>query len=93
MNETFKLDMRGRHTPEHILQDGDVKREVKAFMSALAVESGAKGLTVAKFWNHVNDVVLLELAEKDGYRNLLDRTLSKDEITGAYSVSETTAHA
>ena len=92
MNETFKLDMRGRHAPDHILQDEDVKRKIKTFMLALAVESGARGLTVDKFWNHVNNVLLPKLVEKDGYRNLLDRTL-KNEVTGDYSFCRTTAHA
>ena len=45
-----------------------------------------------KFWNHVNNVLLPKLAAKDGYRNLLDRTL-KNETTGVYSISRTTAHA
>lgn len=48
MHETFKLDMRHRHAPDHILQGEDVKRKIEAFMSALAVESGARGLTVDK---------------------------------------------
>jgi len=90
MNETFKLDMRGRHAPDHILQDEDVKRKIKTFMSDLAVVSGARGLSVDKFWKHVNDVLLPSLAEKDGYRNLLDRTL-KNEVTGDYSICRTTA--
>ncbi len=55
-------------------------------MSALAVTSGARGFTVDKFWNHVNSVLLPELAEKDGNRDLLD-CRQEDEVAGVYSIS------
>ena len=41
---------------------------------------------------HVNTKLLPALARKDGYRDLLDRTLSKGEDKGAYSIWRTTAH-
>lgn len=92
MNETFKLDMRGTAAPKHLLQDEDIKRKVKAFMSDLAATPGARGLSVEKFCRHVNTELLPALAEKDGYVELLDRTL-KNEETGAYTICMTTARA
>lgn len=97
-NETFALDLRGTACGEHLLEDEDVKRKVKNFMSKLAETQGARGLTVYKFWRHVNDTLLPELvAKRDAqgrqtYVGLLDRTL-KNEETGAYSICTTTAHA
>ena len=88
MNETFSLDSEAGMPRAHSAGRG-WKRKIKAF-SHLAVQSGARGLT-GKFWNHMNNVLLPKLAERDGYRNLLDRTL-KDEATGS-SASAARPHA
>lgn len=49
MNETFELYMRSTDAPDHILQDEDVKRKVKACTSELLATLSPRGLTVDEF--------------------------------------------
>ena len=76
--ETFALDLRGKTSPMHLLDDEDIKRRVTSFLTEKASAIGKDALTIDKFHQFVNDTLLKDLAEDPKYQDILSRTITKN---------------
>ena len=88
--ETFGLDLRGKTSPTHLLDDEDLKRRVTSFLAEKAHALGGEALTVLKFHQFVNDTLLKDLAADPKYKDILSRTLTKN-AEGNYTICASTA--
>ena len=88
--ETFGLDLRGKTSPTHLLDDEDLKRRVTSFLAEKAHALGGEALTVLKFHEFVNDTLLKDLADDPKYQDILSRTLTKN-AEGNYTICASTA--
>ena len=92
--ETFGLDLRGKTSPTHLLDDEDLKRRVTSFLAEKAHALGGEVLTVLKFHQFVNDTLLKDLADdpgnpyqmaiKDVEGDRIVRSVPRPEIVGKY---------
>jgi hypothetical protein len=89
---TLSIDMRGRWDPAHLLDDEDVLKEVRRFLSEKAKKHGVDGLSVNAFRGYVNEDLLPRLAADARYRSAIERTL-RDGGDFTFTISHTTAHA
>ena len=89
---TFLLDGRGLTSPEHLLDDEDIRDKVRRFMLNKAKVRGEGTLSVQLFHEHVNKELLPELMWEDKYRDIMQRTLSLNDDGSSFTISKSTAH-
>ena len=61
--ETFTLDLRGKTSPMHLLNDDDIKHRFTSFLTEKANALRKDALTIDKFHQFVNDTLLKYLAD------------------------------
>ena len=76
---TFSLDGRGKHRGEHLLDDEDVFQRVRTWLREKAQVRGDGTLSVDLFWAEVNSRLLPELAADDNFKDLIKRTLRRND--------------
>lgn len=71
--KTFSLNLRGKTSPMHLLDDEDMKRRVTSLGTEEAHVQGREALTIHKFQQRVNGTLLKDLTDNPKYQNILTK--------------------